>query len=90
MTRLRISGTSDRLMLQQCCEWISDKVDERKLSDKSPIFCPEHQEFANMGAAIYAQISSQNQPQNLHPDLQQRVMHMARRSTSNSSRCIIA
>ena len=89
--KVEISDNFDRWMSQQCCEWIGDKVDERKLSDKSPIPCPDHQEFANMVAAVYAQISSQNQPHNLHPHLQQRVMHKARRrSTSNSSRSVIA
>ena len=84
---IEISDNFDRWMSHQYCEWISDKVDERKLSDKSPIPCPDHQEFANMVAAVCAQISPQNQPQNLHPNLQQRViMHRARRrSKSNSS-----
>ena len=81
--KVEISGNFDRWMSQQYYEWISDKVDERKLSDKSPIPCPDYQEFANM---VAAQISSQNQPQNLHPTLQQRVVHRARRrSKSNSS-----
>jgi hypothetical protein len=31
-------------MSQQYCEWIGEKVDERKLSDKSPIPCPDHEE----------------------------------------------
>ena len=33
---VEISGNFDRWMSQQKCEWISDKVDDRKLSDKSP------------------------------------------------------
>uniref|UniRef100_A0A7S4G9L3 Uncharacterized protein n=1 Tax=Eutreptiella gymnastica TaxID=73025 RepID=A0A7S4G9L3_9EUGL len=65
--KVEISGNFDRWMPQQYCEWIGDKVDERKLSGKSPIPCPDHQEFANMVAAVCAQISSQNQPQNLAP-----------------------
>ena len=52
----------DGWMSQRHCEWISDRVDERKLSDKSPIPCPDHQEFANIAAAVDAQIPSQNQP----------------------------
>ena len=58
--RVEISDNFDKWMSQQCCEWIGDKVDERKLSDKSPIPCPDHQEFANIVAAVYAHISSQN------------------------------
>ena len=86
--QVEISGNFDRWMSQQYCEWISDKVDERKLSDKSPIPCPDHQEFANMVAAVCAQTSSQSNPQTLHPNLQQSVMHRARKiSTFNSSRC---
>ena len=47
--KVEISGNFDRWMSQQYCEWISDKVDERKLSDKSPIPCPDHEEFAKHG-----------------------------------------
>ena len=43
-------------MSQQYCEWISDNVDERKLSDKSPIPDPDHQKFANMVAAQIASL----------------------------------
>ena len=46
--KVEISDIFDRLMSQQYCEWISDTVDERKLCDKSPIPCPDHQESANM------------------------------------------
>ena len=62
--KVEISDNFDGCMSQQYCEWISDKVDERELSNKSSIPCSDHQEFANMVAAVYAQISPQNQPQN--------------------------
>ena len=61
--KVEIHGNLNRWILQQYCEWISDKVDERKLSGKSPIPCPDHQEFANVVAAVCAQICSQNHPQ---------------------------
>ena len=35
--KVEISGDFERGMSQQYCEWISDNVDEQKLSDKSPI-----------------------------------------------------
>ena len=44
-------------MSQQYWEWMSDKVDDLKLSDKNPIPFPDHQEFTNMVAAVCAQIS---------------------------------
>ena len=47
--KVEIGGNFDRWMLQQYCEWIRDKVDEQKLSDKSPIPCLDHEEFAKHG-----------------------------------------
>ena len=47
--KVEISGNFDRWMSQQYCEWINDKVDERKPSHKSPILCADHEEFAKHG-----------------------------------------
>ena len=42
--KVETSDNFDGWMSQQYCEWITDKVDERKLSDKSPIPCPDQEE----------------------------------------------